>query len=229
MCCVWIWEQTAIISLYSINWLVFITERGCVYCAVRTERLNIFQIKLTFERLSQRGCKLLGWSLKHTGCTSTSPLLMCFKDVSLYCLTNPLNRCTGQTEAYQRDTQWSQQLWLLVCGSSCQLLRHNKQLRDSWVRSCLTTCNSPVGLYTIQLRLVSGSLVCCVQLSLATKSGRRLRIQRYWSACGIHSCFEHVKNIWTCRTITHNKNKNIFSTHFMMPTFVHTCHTTRYD
>jgi hypothetical protein len=28
MCFVWIWEQTAIISLYSINWLVFITERG---------------------------------------------------------------------------------------------------------------------------------------------------------------------------------------------------------
>ena len=23
---VWIWEQTAIISLYSINWLVFITD-----------------------------------------------------------------------------------------------------------------------------------------------------------------------------------------------------------
>jgi len=27
MCFVWIWEQTAIISLYSINWLLFITER----------------------------------------------------------------------------------------------------------------------------------------------------------------------------------------------------------
>jgi hypothetical protein len=26
MCFVWIWEQTAIISLYSINWLVCITE-----------------------------------------------------------------------------------------------------------------------------------------------------------------------------------------------------------
>ena len=26
MCFVWIWEQTAIISLYSINWLVFVTE-----------------------------------------------------------------------------------------------------------------------------------------------------------------------------------------------------------
>ena len=36
MCFVWIWEQTAIISLYSITWLVCITETECVYCAVRT-------------------------------------------------------------------------------------------------------------------------------------------------------------------------------------------------
>ena len=41
MCFVWIWEQTAIVSLYSINWLVFITETGCVYCAVRTGSLYI--------------------------------------------------------------------------------------------------------------------------------------------------------------------------------------------
>ena len=33
---VWIWEQTAIISLYSTDWLVFITETECVYCAVRS-------------------------------------------------------------------------------------------------------------------------------------------------------------------------------------------------
>jgi len=38
-CFVWIWEQRAITSLYSINWLVFITETGCVYCAVRTGSL----------------------------------------------------------------------------------------------------------------------------------------------------------------------------------------------
>ena len=37
MCFVWIWEQTAIISMYSIDWLVFITETECVYCAVRTK------------------------------------------------------------------------------------------------------------------------------------------------------------------------------------------------
>ena len=41
MCIVWIWEQTAIISLYSTNWLVFITETECVYCAVRTGSLYI--------------------------------------------------------------------------------------------------------------------------------------------------------------------------------------------
>jgi len=41
MCFLWIWEQTAIISLYSINWLVFITETECVYCAVRTGSLYI--------------------------------------------------------------------------------------------------------------------------------------------------------------------------------------------
>jgi hypothetical protein len=47
MCFVWISEQTAIISLYSINWLVFITETECVYCAVRTEYLSIIQILLS--------------------------------------------------------------------------------------------------------------------------------------------------------------------------------------
>jgi len=43
MCFVWISEQTAIISLYSINWLVCITETECVYSAVRTGYLNIIE------------------------------------------------------------------------------------------------------------------------------------------------------------------------------------------
>ena len=41
MCFVWISEQTAIISLYSINWLVCIIETECVYCAVRTGSLYV--------------------------------------------------------------------------------------------------------------------------------------------------------------------------------------------
>jgi len=40
-------EQTAIISLYSINWLVFVNETERVYCAVRTESLNILQLNLS--------------------------------------------------------------------------------------------------------------------------------------------------------------------------------------
>jgi hypothetical protein len=43
MCFVWIWEETAIISLYSINRLVFITETESVYCAVRAGSLYIIQ------------------------------------------------------------------------------------------------------------------------------------------------------------------------------------------
>ena len=44
MCFVWISEQTAIISLYSINWLFFITETECVYSAVPTVSLYIIQV-----------------------------------------------------------------------------------------------------------------------------------------------------------------------------------------
>ena len=50
MCSVWISEQTAIISLYNINWLVCITEMECVYCAVRTESLNIIPVNFSLVR-----------------------------------------------------------------------------------------------------------------------------------------------------------------------------------
>jgi hypothetical protein len=52
MCFVWISEQTAIISLYSFDWLVFITEAECVYCAVRTEFL--IQVILVIKRLKPK-------------------------------------------------------------------------------------------------------------------------------------------------------------------------------
>jgi hypothetical protein len=49
MCFVRISKQTAIISLYSIKWLVFITETESVYCAVRAEYLNKTQVNLRFQ------------------------------------------------------------------------------------------------------------------------------------------------------------------------------------
>ena len=45
---VWIWEKTAIISLYNINWLVFITETESVYCAVRTGFSNKIHVNIFF-------------------------------------------------------------------------------------------------------------------------------------------------------------------------------------
>jgi hypothetical protein len=45
VCFMWISEQTAIIPLYSINWLVFITES--VYCAVRAR--SLYTASLTFS------------------------------------------------------------------------------------------------------------------------------------------------------------------------------------
>ena len=41
MCFVWIWEQTAIISLQNINWLVCMFKTKRVYSAVRTQYLYI--------------------------------------------------------------------------------------------------------------------------------------------------------------------------------------------
>ena len=45
MCFVWNREKTAAISLHSIDWLVFITDTECVYCAVRTGSLYIYSVK----------------------------------------------------------------------------------------------------------------------------------------------------------------------------------------
>jgi len=57
-CFVWIWEQTAIISLYNINWLVLLTETECVYCALRTGYLNslgAFERPVTFQAYHRWG------------------------------------------------------------------------------------------------------------------------------------------------------------------------------
>jgi hypothetical protein len=53
VCFVWIWEQTAIISLYSINWLLFITETECVYCTVRSA-LTVYLCILCGSQNKQR-------------------------------------------------------------------------------------------------------------------------------------------------------------------------------
>jgi hypothetical protein len=44
MCIVWTLEQTAVILLCHINWLVCISQMESVYCAVRTESLILIQV-----------------------------------------------------------------------------------------------------------------------------------------------------------------------------------------
>ena len=52
ICFIWISEQTAIISLYNINRLVFITDTESVYCAVRTVYLNVIRVNLHVQRVT---------------------------------------------------------------------------------------------------------------------------------------------------------------------------------
>jgi hypothetical protein len=75
MCYAWITVQTAIIFLYSINWLVFITVTESVYCAVRIESLNTTVARVRFQVNS---CEICGWQ-RYTGTgfspsTSVSPV-----------------------------------------------------------------------------------------------------------------------------------------------------------
>jgi len=53
MCFVWISEQTAIISLYNLNWLAFITESDCVYCAVQWT----MQKQRKSDSIGSNGCR----------------------------------------------------------------------------------------------------------------------------------------------------------------------------
>jgi hypothetical protein len=70
MCFVWISEQTAIICLYLINWLVFITEARSVHSAVRTGCLYT-------TRLNQRPWNSIKVSpdvtLSHSQCSFGTP------------------------------------------------------------------------------------------------------------------------------------------------------------
>ena len=43
------------VSLYSINWFVFMTETECVYCVVRTGYLNLIQVNSPLEGNLNRG------------------------------------------------------------------------------------------------------------------------------------------------------------------------------
>ena len=74
MCFVWISEQTAIISLYNINWLVCITETECVYCAVRTGYLKIF---MCFVWISEQTTIISLYNISWLVCITETKCVYC--------------------------------------------------------------------------------------------------------------------------------------------------------
>jgi hypothetical protein len=48
-----------ITSVYRINWLVFTTKVECVYCAVRTESLNMIHFNLRLLRVKEKPYNLV--------------------------------------------------------------------------------------------------------------------------------------------------------------------------
>ena len=80
----WIWEQTAIISLYNNNWLVCITETESVYCAVRTGSSSIIQV-MCFVWIWEQTAIISLYSINWLVCiTETDSVYCAVRTGSLY-------------------------------------------------------------------------------------------------------------------------------------------------
>ena len=90
---VFIWEQTATCATYSINWLVCITEKKGVYCAVRTGSLNKAVCASSLKRLIKSGNEFL---------YST-----CLKSVTRSLKTKPLTFFLGLNEITFMVVPWN--------------------------------------------------------------------------------------------------------------------------
>jgi hypothetical protein len=70
MCFVWISEQTATFTLYSLSGLAFITETGCVYCMVQTE--SLYRVRQKYLTIWQHSCEWNRWRGELVlGCSSS--------------------------------------------------------------------------------------------------------------------------------------------------------------
>ena len=76
-------EQTMVISLYSIDWLLFRNETDSVYCAVRNAFLTIIRVKRSIWRVKCKTLTVIAFIISHhfrlhcrpadpTGCPSLS-------------------------------------------------------------------------------------------------------------------------------------------------------------
>jgi hypothetical protein len=110
MCIVWIWEQTAIISLYSINWLVFITETECVYCAVRSAHTVFICFVWIWEQTAIISLYSINWLVFITETECVYCAVLSAHTVYLCVLCGSENKqrlfhCTALTDWFQALSQ----------------------------------------------------------------------------------------------------------------------------
>jgi len=110
MCSIWISEQTAIISLYNINWLVFITEMECVYCAVRIGYLNIILVSFRLLVLLWVQLQTVQLTANCGICTNVYH----FAAVFAYCLSDFL--CEIPANIWNRQTRAASSCSVVQCA-----------------------------------------------------------------------------------------------------------------
>jgi hypothetical protein len=113
LCFAWIWEQTATISLYSINWLVCITETQCVYCAVRTGSLCFVWIweQTAIISLYSINCLVC---ITETGCVYCAVRTGCLNTIHI----NLSHQMLKTAITPQPDRHNSSSVWLLFSDTT---------------------------------------------------------------------------------------------------------------
>ena len=135
MCFVWIWEQTAIISLYSINWLVCITETECVYCAVRTGCSIIIRVKMLIFVLKNFG----NWIVLRTPRTWIKYKIMFMYNVYVQCIHQQILLRLASLQFVYRHSMATEQM--AGCDSPKETFHLPLSICPAWHISTLCLCD----------------------------------------------------------------------------------------
>jgi hypothetical protein len=145
MCFVRISAQTTIISLYSINWLVFISETKSVYCAVRTTgSLNIIQV-MCYVWISEQTVIISLYSINWLVCVTETECVYCevrteFSHLTLKpsCCRNVCARGTVYVEMFVTSSDQLRKLYHLSRKNTAHLYPSVK-VCNALLRHCTST------------------------------------------------------------------------------------------
>ena len=139
MCSVWNWEQTATISLYSINWLVFITEIQCLLCG--TDWIYVLCM-LTLQSPVVTICTTSLTFNNSTFCPHN--VFMCFvwiwEQIAIISLnSNDWLVFITETECLRRGADWSFYIYVTYTNSRLQITADCITNGVSSITSCKNT------------------------------------------------------------------------------------------